>query len=462
MTVNLRPLSSILLACAVALAAPLAAADRVMVLIDNSGSMRSNDADRLVPEAVSGFIRSLPAETDVGVIAFDGRARLVQAPIAAGDFSSSALDGIDYSGQLTDPSVAVERALYEFRQLGPAAGSVQSVILLTDGMIDLGNPAASLRAEDWLVGELSDSLQQQGARVWAIALTEAADFRMLSRLTAATGGEYFRAAEASEVAAAIGRIEAGIASVRSGTDGTASTAGRADEQRLSGSAGSGEAAIGGTALAGSPDTATADERRAAAGSAAGNAVSGSSSAAAAEPTPARGAAPALSAPEPGNLRWWLAFALLASGILMLAWVSYSTWRSRRSERTEAEPALEYFPECYLVDLQGVTEKPTHMLSSKYNMITRLQNPPADGINYIQVFRRQIGRRHALIEYRDFSFWVIDQNSVNGTFLNGERLAEETRLKHGDRLRFHSFEFEFCVSDLALSNETLIDRERASA
>jgi hypothetical protein len=85
-----------------------------------------------------------------------------------------------------------------------------------------------------------------------------------------------------------------------------------------------------------------------------------------------------------------------------------------------------------VDLQGVTEKPTHMLSSKYNMITRLQNPPADGINYIQVFRRQIGRWHALIEYRDFSFWVIDQNSVNGTFLNGERLARETRLKHGDR------------------------------
>ena len=94
------------------------------------------------------------------------------------------------------------------------------------------------------------------------------------------------------------------------------------------------------------------------------------------------------------------------------------------------------------------------------MITRLQNPPDDGINYIQVFRRQIGRRHALLEYRDFSFWLIDQDSLNGTFVNSERLVGETRLKHGDRLRFHIYEFEFCVSDLALSNETLIEQARA--
>jgi pSer/pThr/pTyr-binding forkhead associated (FHA) protein len=96
------------------------------------------------------------------------------------------------------------------------------------------------------------------------------------------------------------------------------------------------------------------------------------------------------------------------------------------------------------------------------MVTRLQNPPEDGITYVQVFRRQIGRRHALIEYRDFSFWMIDQNSLNGSFLNGERLTSETRLKHGDRLRFHIYEFEFCVSDLALSNETLVEQERATS
>lgn len=460
---NLRPAITILLTCAIAVAAPsVAAADRIMLLIDNSGSMRNNDARRLVPEAVDGFIRALPAATEVGVIIFDASARLIQPPIAAADFPRTALDRIDYSGQFTDPSVAVELALYEFRQLPDGADGTRSVVLLTDGIIDLGNPVASLRAEDWLVGELSNSLQQEGVRVWAIALTEAADYRMLSRLTAATGGEYFRAMQASEVATAIGRIETGIASVRSTPTGTSASNTASNTASTTASSAGAAGAMNASWSPADSSAATATPTAAAGTTVAAAQPAAAEGAGARSGDFAGNASPAAATPDTGNLRWWLAFALLASGILMLAWVSYGTWSSRRHERPDAEPALEYFPECYLVDLQGVTEKPTHMLSSKYNMITRLQNPPADGINYVQVFRRQIGRRHALIEYRDFSFWVIDQNSVNGTFLNGDRLSRETRLKHGDRLRFHSFEFEFCVSDLALSNETLVDRERAPA
>lgn len=470
---NLRRVIRIVLTCAVGLASPFAAADRVLLLIDNSGSMRTNDASRLVPAAVSGFIATLPAGTEVGVIAFDARAQVVQPLIAAEDFAPAVLDRIDYSGQFTDPSVAVERALYEFRQLAPEADDSQSVVLITDGVIDLGNPTASLRAEDWLVGELSTSLQRSGTRVWAIALTDDADYRMLSRLTSATDGDYYRAMQASDVATAIDRIQSGIRSRIEAETETARDSAIAGTRQASTPIAASPRPEAVSAAASMPAAAavepTATERTSRAATTAALAASAptrfadgsASDASPREPTPSMPAPPA-TAPATSTLRWWLAFALLASGILMLAWVSYGTWRSRRSERTESEPALEYFPECYLVDLQGVTEKPTHMLSSKYNMITRLQNPPADGINYVQLFRRQIGRRHALIEYRDFSFWVTDQNSVNGTFLNGERLSGESRLKHGDRLRFHSFEFEFCVSDLALSNETLVDRERAPA
>lgn len=418
--------------------APAAMADRVMLLVDNSGSMKTSDANRLVPEAVSGFIRTLPADTEVGVIRFDARAELVQGLVPAGQFDDRTLSAFDYTGQYTDPSAAVERALYAFRQRSADAGGTDSMVLITDGVIDLGNPTASMRAEDWLLGELSTNLQAGHITVWAIALTDAADFRMLNRLTGATGGQYFRAGDASEVESAIARIGKGIAALqpeRPAPDATPQQTARAAAPRTTAT----------------PEPTPVEP--------------GTSAAAAA---PATGPA-IVSAPEAAaetslldNPRWWLAFALLASGILMLGWVSYGTWSARRFEKADGEPALEYFPECYLVDLQGVTDKPSHMLSSKYNMITRLQNPPADGINYIQVFRRQIGRRHALIEYRDFSFWITDQNSVNGSFLNGERLSRETRLKHGDRLRFHVYEFEFCVSDLALSNETLVDKDRAPA
>ena len=85
--------------------------------------------------------------------------------------------------------------------------------------------------------------------------------------------------------------------------------------------------------------------------------------------------PAAPQARTANLRWWLAFAFLAVGVALLGWVSVSTWRDRRRQDTAEEPALEYFPDCYLVDLHGVTDRPTHRLSGKYNMITRLQNPP---------------------------------------------------------------------------------------
>ena len=455
-----------LLAAAALMLAPLAHADRIVLLVDNSGSMRGNDAERLVPEAVLAFVAGLAPETDVALVAFDSSARLLSPLGPPGRLRAAVLDQLDYRGQLTDPASAVERALYELREANPRIPGRDAIVLLTDGVIDLGNAGASLRAEDWLLGDLRADLVARDISVWAIALTDAADFRLLSQLTDATGGRYYRALAAADVDDAIGRIGAGIAAMHAAAapatpepvapvvaaPRTTTTPARAPAQ----------APVATPRVeVETPPIATRRETPARPSAAAP---------ARTESAPAETRAPAASpsrvteapaSPSKGaNLRWWLAFAFLAIGVALLGWVSVSTWRDRRGQDTAEEPALEYFPDCYLVDLHGVTDRPTHRMSGKYNMITRLQNPPDDGINYIQVFRRQIGRRHALIEYRDFSFWVIDQNSLNGTFLNGERLTSETRLKHGDRLRFHIFEFEFCVSDLALSNETLIEQERA--
>ena len=61
----------------------------------------------------------------------------------------------------------------------------------------------------------------------------------------------------------------------------------------------------------------------------------------------------------------------------------------------------------------------------------------------------------MIEYKDHSFWVIDQGSLNGTFVNNKRIEAETRLKHGDRLRFHKHEFEFLVLDMFETDRTMM-------
>lgn len=414
-----------------------AQADRIVLLVDNSGSMRLNDVERRVPTGVARFIESLPRETEVAVVSFNGRGRLIQPLIAAGEFNPRVLDRLDYHGPWTDLSLAVERGVYELRQT-PAVPGRDAIVMITDGIMDTGSPEGDLRAEAWLAGELTQQLTQRDISMWVVALSEEADFRVLNPITRATGGTYHRAMTANDVGSAMTRIRESILSLdpapapeprsvpaASTTEAPAQTAPQPAPQA-------------------EPEIVTSTEAPAIAPVATIATVERGSE------SPASAA------------RWWLAAFLLLLGAGLLGWALWRTWLVRQPPPKPVISALEYFPDCYLVDLHGVTNASTHPLKGKYNMITRLQQPPDDGIFYIQIFRRQIGRRHALIEYRDFSFWIIDQQSVNGTFLNGKRVTTETRLKHGDRLRFYKYEFEYCVSDLAMSNETLIaDNTRAT-
>ena len=60
--------------------------------------------------------------------------------------------------------------------------------------------------------------------------------------------------------------------------------------------------------------------------------------------------------------------------------------------------------------------------------------------------RAMSRRHAVILYLpSIGFQLIDLNSMNGSFINGERLLQRRILKDGDRIRVGSINFTFYVS-----------------
>jgi pSer/pThr/pTyr-binding forkhead associated (FHA) protein len=60
--------------------------------------------------------------------------------------------------------------------------------------------------------------------------------------------------------------------------------------------------------------------------------------------------------------------------------------------------------------------------------------------------RAMSRRHAVILYlQSVGFQLIDLNSMNGSFINGERLLQRRILKDGDRIRVGSINFTFYVS-----------------
>jgi pilus assembly protein CpaF len=69
------------------------------------------------------------------------------------------------------------------------------------------------------------------------------------------------------------------------------------------------------------------------------------------------------------------------------------------------------------------------------------------VNDIVIPKDTVSSKQAVVEFREGVFYVRDLRSSNGTFLNGRRFSDpetirEAVLKHGDRLRFDAFEFEF--------------------
>ncbi len=58
----------------------------------------------------------------------------------------------------------------------------------------------------------------------------------------------------------------------------------------------------------------------------------------------------------------------------------------------------------------------------------------DSNNNVYLNDKQCSRKHALIQRSDQDYLLTDQNSTNGTELNGRRIQQPARLKHGDRVR----------------------------
>lgn len=66
-----------------------------------------------------------------------------------------------------------------------------------------------------------------------------------------------------------------------------------------------------------------------------------------------------------------------------------------------------------------------------------------GNNQLVVADPLVSHRHALIQRQgEMEYWLVDFGSRNGTYLNGRRITQPTRLRDGDRLRIGASEFGF--------------------
>lgn len=186
----------------------------VVTVLDISGSMKKNDPQLLLREVVSSFASRLAPDARLGIVLFDENAEVTLSLTAANapDFTAQvakSLERIDYRGRRTDIPAGVERALYELRAHGrPAAQRL--IVLLTDGLVDVGNPAKDVERARWLREDLALQAQQSGIRIFGIALSEGADFQLMQSVAHTTGGEYFRVLAAVDIPGTFEKISARI------------------------------------------------------------------------------------------------------------------------------------------------------------------------------------------------------------------------------------------------------------
>lgn len=475
-----------------------ASADKdIMVVLDNSGSMRKNDPAFLARGAVASFIEQLGPGTSAGMLIFD-QGVTVPVPLTPIDDASKtrlidSLDNINYRGQLTDSPAAIERAIYELKTKGRADAN-KLIVFMTDGIVDTGNPEADIEKTKWLRDELAVDAKANGIRVFAIAFTENADFFLIQSLANKTDGEYYRAMEPSALAGVFDTVYGELDTPPEVVAATPPPPAAppveiaAPEPDLSAEALAEAEPVpeSGAAVTPLPDSRLAPEPLPATASAELLASLSEDERLALEDISAQTGIPIeqlatelvgadTEVDAPGRVESGGAIVmqpdagptaederrgmmiLVGAALILLVLVILVVWFLRRRAKGDgagaapasstAAAAEQAMPEAFLNDINHYTDDPAIQLGEKPLMVGRVAGTDTQHLDYLVVNKGTVGRRHAIIKYKDYSFWIVDQGSVNGTFVNSERLSGERQLKHGDRIGFHKYEFEFSQPEM---------------
>lgn len=163
----------------------------VRLVIDVSGSMKLNDPNNLRQPAVELLVQLLPEGSKAGIWTFGRWVNMLvkhQKVDDAWRYGAGSKSGqINSLGMFTNIGEALEKAAYG---IDPANKQYRSsIILLTDGMVDISKDREVNRRE-WrrIVDEVLPRLEDAGVVIHTIALSDNADIDLLNKLSLSTDG----------------------------------------------------------------------------------------------------------------------------------------------------------------------------------------------------------------------------------------------------------------------------------
>lgn len=166
----------------------------MVLLLDESGSMKTNDPRKARQSAAEMFLMLCKPEHRVQLVGFATNTEIKAGFDIMGQGQGRegvvrALGRIRSDGQWTDIEGALQLALAELRRDG-LPDATHTILLMTDGKVDLepGETAKESRSILRIRGELTSELIQNGVRVYCVAFSQGADRALLEYLAESTGG----------------------------------------------------------------------------------------------------------------------------------------------------------------------------------------------------------------------------------------------------------------------------------
>ncbi|WP_420590640.1 VWA domain-containing protein [Bacterioplanoides sp.] len=181
-----------------------AKASDVRIVIDISGSMKQTDPNNLRTPALNLLVELLPDGAQSGVWTF-GRYVNMLVPLGSVDqawrekakLSAGQINSVGLQTNLVD---ALDKA---FWKMSADSGFDHSVILLTDGKIDMVAPGQgadiNVSEKARLLNQVLPKYIEAGARIHTLALSGAADNATLQQISLETGGLYLQAENADQL-----------------------------------------------------------------------------------------------------------------------------------------------------------------------------------------------------------------------------------------------------------------------
>jgi uncharacterized protein YegL len=174
----------------------------VRVLIDVSGSMKQTDPQNLRKPALDLIVRLLPDKSRAGVWTFGNSVNMLM-PLRTVDAAwrkeaAPKAQTINSIAMYTNIGKGLDEVSFDRKNLSPDYKT--HIILLTDGVVDIGKDALGNSTErKRILTDVLPDLKTAGYRVHTIALSANADMELMKKLSVNTDGVFTTATSADQL-----------------------------------------------------------------------------------------------------------------------------------------------------------------------------------------------------------------------------------------------------------------------